>query len=115
MGGYWERGTMKGIVWGTIPAGAQPVHEAIAIEDPAEYTARLFRELLVRRGIKVAGKAYARHDEIAKFFDPPAPAVAVAEVQTETRLAPHPSIVLPEHVSIPLLQNPPLITTPISN
>src|SRR5258708_4816945 len=105
IGVYREPGTMKAIVWGTIPAGAQPVHEAIAIEDPAEYTARLFRELLVRRGIKVAGKAYARHDEIAKFFDPPAPAVAVAEVQTETRLAPQPSIVLAEHVSMPLLED----------
>src|SRR5258708_19987401 len=97
MGGYWERGTMKGIVWGTIPAGAQPVHEAIAIEDPAEYTAHLFRELLVRRGIKVAGKAYARHDEIAKFFDPPAPALPFPQLQTTPPLPPHPALLLPTH------------------
>jgi len=44
--------------------------EPLAIEDPAEFVAQLFRTLLERRGITIRGKARARHGEGAQFFDP---------------------------------------------
>ena len=43
--------------------------EPLAIEDPAEFVAQLFRTLLERRGITIRGKARARHGESAQFFD----------------------------------------------
>ncbi|MBZ5507425.1 MAG: D-alanyl-D-alanine carboxypeptidase/D-alanyl-D-alanine-endopeptidase [Acidobacteriia bacterium] len=45
--------------------------EPLAIEDPAEFVAQLFRTLLERRGIIIRGKARARHGEGAQFFDQP--------------------------------------------
>jgi len=48
-------------VYGTIPVGSPDVHLALSIEDPAEYAAVAFREMLIARGIDVKGKARARH------------------------------------------------------
>lgn len=45
--------------FGTVPATG--VHEQLAIEDPAEYTAALFKELLRGRGVKVNGGASSAH------------------------------------------------------
>jgi D-alanyl-D-alanine carboxypeptidase/D-alanyl-D-alanine-endopeptidase (penicillin-binding protein 4) len=118
VGVHREPGSLKVVVWGTVPAGAQALNEAIAIEDPAEYTARLFRELLEKRGIKVTGKAYARHGDIAQFFDlsassrqPVGDGASSSEArsgpqsqaQGETREEQRP--VLAEHVSLPLLED----------
>jgi D-alanyl-D-alanine carboxypeptidase/D-alanyl-D-alanine-endopeptidase (penicillin-binding protein 4) len=54
---------------GCLSLQDEGVTEAIAIEDPAEFTADIFRSLLEDRGIKVMGKAKARHGDIAQFFD----------------------------------------------
>ena len=48
-------------VYGTIPAGNTGIHLALSIEDPAEYAAAAFRELLIARKIDVKGAARARH------------------------------------------------------
>lgn len=123
IGLHREPGTMKVIAWGTISAGAQPLHEALAIEDPAEFTARLFREILVQRGITVSGRAYARHDEIARFFDAPAASrktaravdgVASSVPSPDARIEAPAEVkdneenqrpVLAEHLSMPLLED----------
>jgi D-alanyl-D-alanine carboxypeptidase/D-alanyl-D-alanine-endopeptidase (penicillin-binding protein 4) len=60
-----EPGSRLVRVSGTIPAGAQPRRLTIAIEEPAEYTARLLARLLEARGVQIRGVARARH-----FGDP---------------------------------------------
>jgi len=45
--------------WGAAPAGG--MHVAMAVEDPAQFTAAAFRQALMLRGIKVTGAAESRH------------------------------------------------------
>ncbi|MBZ5524379.1 MAG: D-alanyl-D-alanine carboxypeptidase/D-alanyl-D-alanine-endopeptidase [Acidobacteriia bacterium] len=107
IGVHRDPGSLKVAVWGSLPAGGQTVSESIAIEDPADYTARLFRMLLENHGITVTGKAYARHAEIAQFFDqPPAAPAQPADGRTPVADAPaDPQPVLAEHVSLPLIDD----------
>jgi D-alanyl-D-alanine carboxypeptidase/D-alanyl-D-alanine-endopeptidase (penicillin-binding protein 4) len=70
--GYYE---LDNRVVTSLPLGDAGMKEPLAIEDPAEFVAQLFRTLLERRGITIRGKARARHGEGAQFFDPiPPPA-----------------------------------------
>ena len=48
-------------LYGTIPMNSKGVHLALAIEDPAEFAAEAFRQMLIAEGITVAGTAGARH------------------------------------------------------
>lgn len=50
-------------VFGDIKPKAQPCHQAIAIEDPAEYAALALKQALERRGVQVTGTAKAKHAE----------------------------------------------------
>ncbi|HET8890462.1 MAG TPA: D-alanyl-D-alanine carboxypeptidase/D-alanyl-D-alanine-endopeptidase [Candidatus Angelobacter sp.] len=70
IGIHRDPGSKKIVLWGSLPAGDAGMKEPLAIEDPAEFVAQLFRTLLERRGITVRGKARARHGEGAQFFDP---------------------------------------------
>jgi len=59
-------------LFGTIPVNSKGVHLALAIEDPAEFAALAFRQMLSVRGISVAGSATAEHDlplSTAEFID----------------------------------------------
>jgi D-alanyl-D-alanine carboxypeptidase/D-alanyl-D-alanine-endopeptidase (penicillin-binding protein 4) len=76
--------------------------EALSLEDPAEFTAQLFRSLLEKRGITVTGKTRAKHGDVAQFFDQPqsqTPATLLAAAP-----GPPPQI-LAEHVSLPLIED----------
>lgn len=66
-----EPGSKTIVLWGSIPLGDAGLRETLAIEDPAEFTAQLFRSLLEKRGIVINGKTRARHGDIAQFFDEP--------------------------------------------
>jgi D-alanyl-D-alanine carboxypeptidase/D-alanyl-D-alanine-endopeptidase (penicillin-binding protein 4) len=119
IGIHRDPGAKKIVLWGTIPLGDAGTKETLAIEDPAEFVAELFRTLLERRGITIRGKARARHGEGAQFFtsaasQPPtgaAPPPAVAAPATEippsnatAQVAPAEqpaNQVLAEHVSTP--------------
>ena len=46
-----EPGSNQLTIWGTIPLGDPGATEALAIEDPAEFAAKLMRDLLEKRGI----------------------------------------------------------------
>jgi serine-type D-Ala-D-Ala carboxypeptidase/endopeptidase (penicillin-binding protein 4) len=48
-------------LYGTLPVNSKGVHLALAIEDPAEFAAAAFRQMLLDRGIAVAGAAAAQH------------------------------------------------------
>ncbi|HEX2330085.1 MAG TPA: D-alanyl-D-alanine carboxypeptidase/D-alanyl-D-alanine-endopeptidase [Candidatus Angelobacter sp.] len=69
VGIHREPGSKTVYLWGTLPVGAPVMKEALAIEDPADYTAQLFRGMLERHGIAVSGKARPRHGDIAQFYD----------------------------------------------
>lgn len=53
-------GSMLVRAWGTAPAGG--LHVAMAVEDPAQFTAVAFKQALLLRGIKVNGGAESRHE-----------------------------------------------------
>jgi serine-type D-Ala-D-Ala carboxypeptidase/endopeptidase (penicillin-binding protein 4) len=73
VGIHRDPGSKKIVLWGSLPLGDAGMKEPLAIEDPAEFVAQLFRTLLERRGIVIRGKARARHGEVAQFFDPVLP------------------------------------------
>jgi D-alanyl-D-alanine carboxypeptidase/D-alanyl-D-alanine-endopeptidase (penicillin-binding protein 4) len=73
VGIHRDPGSKKIVLWGSLPLGDAGMKEPLAIEDPAEFVAQLFRTLLERRGITIRGKARAGHGESAQFFDPIAP------------------------------------------
>ena len=75
IGIHRDPGSKKIVLWGSLPLGDAGMKEPLAIEDPAEFVAQLFRTLLERRGIVIRGKARARHGEGAQFFDPIPPPV----------------------------------------
>src|ERR1035438_6618874 len=62
-----EPGAMVVTLWGNLPLDDAGVTEALAIDDPAEFAARLFRQLLEKRGVIVYGKQRARHTELASL------------------------------------------------
>ena len=62
-----EPGARLLTLWGTIPADDPGFHESLAIDDPAEFAARLFRRMLEERGVTVYGKARAKHLELANL------------------------------------------------
>jgi D-alanyl-D-alanine carboxypeptidase/D-alanyl-D-alanine-endopeptidase (penicillin-binding protein 4) len=70
VGIHRDPGSKKIVLWGSLPLGDTGMKEPLAIEDPAEFVAQLFRTLLERRGITIRGKARPRHGEGAQFFDP---------------------------------------------
>ncbi len=67
-------------LYGTLPVNSPGVHLALAIEDPAEFAAMAFRQMLLDRGIAVAGPAAAQHsfptttDEFLEASRTPLPA-----------------------------------------
>ncbi|HZD93853.1 MAG TPA: D-alanyl-D-alanine carboxypeptidase/D-alanyl-D-alanine-endopeptidase [Candidatus Sulfotelmatobacter sp.] len=69
IGIHREPGSRKIVLWGSLPVGDAGMKEPLAIEDPAEFVAQLFRSLLERRGITIRGKTRARHGDAAQFFD----------------------------------------------
>src|SRR5881296_1423833 len=62
-----EPGSTVLTLWGNMPLDDPGANEALAIEDPAEYAAALFRQLLEKRGIAVYGKQRTRHTELASL------------------------------------------------
>ena len=71
VGIHREPGSNKVLLWGWIPIGDAGMKEALAVDDPAAYTAQLFRAMLERRGIQVTGTTHALHADMAQFFDLP--------------------------------------------
>ncbi len=53
--------------WGNIPQDDPGFGEALAIDDPADFAARLFQQLLEERGVTVYGRARTHHTELASM------------------------------------------------
>jgi D-alanyl-D-alanine carboxypeptidase/D-alanyl-D-alanine-endopeptidase (penicillin-binding protein 4) len=60
-----EPGSTVLTLWGNMPLDDPGANEALAIEDPAEFAAGLFRQLLEKRGIVVYGHQRTHHTELA--------------------------------------------------
>ena len=60
-----EPGSSQLTLWGNIPQDDPGFGEALAIEDPADFSARLFRQLLEERGVTVYGRARTHHTDLA--------------------------------------------------
>jgi D-alanyl-D-alanine carboxypeptidase/D-alanyl-D-alanine-endopeptidase (penicillin-binding protein 4) len=107
IGIHRDPGSKSVLLWGSLPVGDQGLKTPLAIEDPAEFTALIFRIMLERRGITVTGKTRARHGDRAKFYDQPQPAPAASPAPEAAIVAPAPVAIAPlaEHVSLPLLED----------
>ena len=62
-----EQGSTTLTLWGNVPLEDAGAKEALAIEDPAEFAAAIFRQLLEARGIAVYGRPHTRHTELSSL------------------------------------------------
>ena len=62
-----EPGSMHLTIWGTMPLDDIGFSDALAIDDPAEFAAHLFRNILEKRGIVVYGASRTHHTELANL------------------------------------------------
>src|SRR3954452_4554020 len=61
IGIHRDPGSKRIELWGSIPLDSKTEGEEIAVEDPAEFAAQIFRTLLIKRGIAVMGMARGKH------------------------------------------------------
>src|SRR5438876_5372387 len=101
-----EPGSTHLTLWGTIPLDDPGANEGLAIEDPAEFAASLFRHLLEVRGIALYGKQRTRHTELASLSTFTSTVVASSRGGDERSLtSPAGPLVLAEYQSAPLSQD----------
>lgn len=109
IGIHREPGTTKVLLWGSLPLNDSGLIEAVSVEDPADFTAQVFRGILEKRGIMIMGKTRPRHGELAQFFDQPQlpvaePSARSSQAAPVTPAPPSPQV-LAEHISLPLLED----------
>jgi D-alanyl-D-alanine carboxypeptidase/D-alanyl-D-alanine-endopeptidase (penicillin-binding protein 4) len=100
-----EPGSNLLTIWGDIPLDDPGAGEALAIEDPADFAAKLFRELLEQRGVVIYGRPRTRHTELASMQTFSVTAVASGgggDQALRTNPAP---LVLASYQSQPLLED----------
>ena len=102
-----EPGSNTLTLWGNMPLDDPGFRESLAIEDPAEFTAQLFRTMLEQRGIVVYGRTRAKHLELASLstFSVTATASAGGGDIPRTMRPMIPGLVLGEYQSQPLLSD----------
>ena len=101
-------------IFGTLPAGGPVKHLALAIQDPAEFAAMAFRQMLLARGIIVTGQAAAHHrssqdtaiyeQSVLRPLTLPA-SDAVSSAMNLAAPLPPGSVVLASRTSVPLLED----------
>src|SRR5947208_2925938 len=97
-----EPGSTELTLWGTIPIDDPGANEGLAIEDPAEFAANLFRHLLGVRGIEVYGKERTRHTELASLSTFTSTVIASRGGDEHSLASPAGALVLAEYQSAPL-------------
>ena len=101
-----EPGATTLTLWGNMPLGDAGANEALAIEDPAEFAAELFRHLLEVRGIAVYGKQKTRHTELSSLSTFTITASAAARGGDEpSRSLQNQPLVLASYQSRPLIED----------
>jgi len=90
------------LVRGSIPLSHAPIDLAMAMPDPADYTANVLKQMLLARGIRVTGDARALHappPSDGMTFDPPASLPQSSSPVSEAN-----TLVLAERQSPPLIE-----------
>ncbi len=101
-----EPGSTALTLWGNMPLDDAGADEALAIEDPAEFAAGLFRQLLETRGIAVYGRQRTRHTDLASLSTFTITANAPARGGNEpSRALQNQPLVLASHQSKPLIED----------
>src|ERR1700733_3972513 len=101
-----EPGSTLLTLWGNVPLDDAGANEALAIEDPAEFAAALFHQLLEKRGIVIYGKQTTRHTELASLSTLTVTATAPARGGDESSPAlPNQPLVLASYQSKPLIED----------
>jgi len=101
-----EPGSTSLTLWGNVPLDDAGANEALAIEDPAEFAAALFHQLLENSGIVVYGKQRTRHTELASLSTLTVTASAPARGGDDSsRALPNQSLVLASYQSKPLIED----------
>jgi serine-type D-Ala-D-Ala carboxypeptidase/endopeptidase (penicillin-binding protein 4) len=102
-----EPGSTVLTLWGNMPLDDPGANEALAIEDPAEFAAGLFRQLLERRGIFIYGHQRTRHTELATLSTFSVTAVAPSRGGSDGQrpLKAAQPVMLASYESKPLLQD----------
>jgi serine-type D-Ala-D-Ala carboxypeptidase/endopeptidase (penicillin-binding protein 4) len=101
-----EPGSTELTLWGNMPLDDAGANEALAIEDPAEFAAALFRQLLETRGIVIYGRQRTRHTELASLSTFTVTASAPARGGDEpARNLPNQPLVLASYQSKPLIDD----------
>lgn len=88
------------LVRGSIPLGHAPIDLAMAMPEPADYTAHVLKQMLLARGIRVTGDARALHappPSDGMTFDPPQALPQTPNPETN-------AVVLAERQSPPLIE-----------
>jgi serine-type D-Ala-D-Ala carboxypeptidase/endopeptidase (penicillin-binding protein 4) len=83
-----EPGSTVLMLWGNLPIDDPGATEALAIEDPAEFAAGMFRQLLEKRGIVVYGHQRTHHTELATLSTFTATAIAPSRGGSESAARP---------------------------
>jgi serine-type D-Ala-D-Ala carboxypeptidase/endopeptidase (penicillin-binding protein 4) len=99
-----EPGSSQITFWGNIPQDDSGFSEALAIEDPADFIARLFRQLLEERGVTVYGRARTHHTELASTQTFSVTSIASGGGDSTRPTVPAP-LVLASYQSQPLAQD----------
>src|SRR5437868_9753902 len=97
-----EPGSTQLTLWGSIAADDPGANEGLAIEDPAQFAANLFRHLLSVRGIAVYGKERTRHTELASLSTFTSTVIASRGGDEHSLTSPAGALVLAEYQSAPL-------------
>jgi serine-type D-Ala-D-Ala carboxypeptidase/endopeptidase (penicillin-binding protein 4) len=100
-----EPGSTRLTLWGNMPLDDVGVNEALAIDDPAEFAAALFRQLLANRSIVVYGKQRTRHTELASLSTLTVTATAPAGGGDNSHEGLSQAMVLATHESKPLIED----------
>jgi serine-type D-Ala-D-Ala carboxypeptidase/endopeptidase (penicillin-binding protein 4) len=99
-----EPGSMVLTLWGNMPVGDPGANEALAVEDPASFGAKLFRSLLEKRGVVIAGRTETHHTELASLSTLSVTALASSHGggDTQSLQQPRQPVVLSSYESRPL-------------
>lgn len=99
-----EPGSSQLTLWGNIPLDDPGAGEALAIEDPAAFTAQLFHGLLEQRGITIYGRNRTKHTELANLQTFSVTALASGGASDRGMIGNQP-LVLATHQSQPLIDD----------
>ncbi len=100
-----EPGSNQLTIWGNIPLDDPGAGEAVAIEDPADFAAKLFSQLLEQRGVVLYGRPRTHHTDLASLQTLSVTSIA-SKGGGDAATAPRPApLVLASYQSQPVLED----------